>query len=59
MIFNCLNCGVSISTKKENCPHCKTSNIEALEHITGKSRKKSYLAWKDRVKGSILTLVAR
>lgn len=59
MIFNCLNCGVSISSRKENCPHCKISNLEAMEHLSGKSRKKDYLDWKERIKGSILTLVTR
>jgi adenine-specific DNA methylase len=59
MIFNCLNCGVSISSRKENCPHCRISNHEAREHLSGKSKKPDYLAWKQRVKGSILTLVTR
>jgi hypothetical protein len=59
MIFNCLNCGVSISSRTECCPHCKASIMETLEHLTGRSGKKEYLAWKDRVKGSILAMVAR
>lgn len=59
MIFNCLNCGISISTRNENCPHCKIGIMETLEHLTGKSKKKDYLAWKERVKGSILAMVAR
>jgi len=59
MIFNCLNCGVSISSRNEHCPHCKISNLEALDHLTGKSKKREYLAWKEKVKGSILTMVAR
>lgn len=33
--------------------------METLEHLTGRSGKKEYLAWKDRVKGSILAMVAR
>jgi hypothetical protein len=33
--------------------------METLEHLTGKSRKKDYLAWKEKVKGSILAMVAR
>lgn len=59
MIFNCLNCGVSISTHKENCPHCKISTMEALDHLNGKTQKKDYLLWKDKIKGSILTFVTR
>lgn len=59
MIFNCLNCGVSISSRHENCPHCRISNLEAMDHLSGKSKKNDYLAWKERIKGSILTLVTR
>ena len=59
MIYNCLNCGIAISTKIDNCPHCKISNLEAIEHLSGKTPKKDYFNWKDKLKGSILTLVAR
>ncbi|MCC6643710.1 hypothetical protein IT411_03085 [Candidatus Peregrinibacteria bacterium] len=59
MIYNCLNCGIAISTKKENCPHCKISNQEAISHLSGKTRKTEYFDWKEKLKGSILTLVTR
>lgn len=59
MIFNCLNCGVSISSRNDNCPHCRTSNLEAMDHLAGRTKKIEYLAWKARIKGSILTMVTR
>lgn len=59
MIFNCLNCGVSISSHTENCPHCKISTMEALEQLTGRSNRKEPVALKGRVKGTILSFVTR
>jgi hypothetical protein len=59
MIFNCLGCGISISTNKNNCPYCKTDNIEAIEMITGVRKKDEKEQWRDRVKGSILSYVLR
>jgi ABC-type ATPase with predicted acetyltransferase domain len=59
MIFNCLNCGISISTNKNNCPYCKTDNVEAIEMLMGTGKKEDKELWRERVKGSILSYVLR
>lgn len=37
MIFNCINCGVSISSKRLNCTYCRASNAEIVEVMEGRS----------------------
>ena len=37
MIFNCTNCGISISSKRVNCLYCRTSNAEIIEMMVGRS----------------------
>lgn len=59
MIFNCLGCGTSISTKREKCPYCKVNNIEAIEVLTGIASKPAQTEWKERIKGTILSYVLR
>lgn len=60
MIFNCLGCGISISTKKEKCLYCKHNNAEAIEVLTGVvSSSPEKTEWKERMKGTILSLVHR
>lgn len=59
MIFNCIGCGVSISSNRKNCPYCKIDNIEHIEVLTGIAPKTETTQWRDRVKGSILSYVLR
>ncbi len=59
MIFNCLGCGVSVSSHKYKCPYCKSDNAEAIEMLTGIRKKDDKLQWRDRVKGTILSYVLR
>lgn len=37
MIFNCTNCGISVSSKKVNCTYCRASNAEIIEMMEGRS----------------------
>lgn len=58
MIFNCLGCGVSVSTHKISCPYCKTDNTESIEMLTGvKLHPDEKNMWKERIKGTILSHV--
>lgn len=59
MIFNCLGCGVSISTNKNRCPYCKADNADCIEMLTGIRRKSEKAELKERMKGTILALVHR
>ena len=59
MIFNCLGCGISVSTNKVMCPYCKMDNVEAIEMLTGVVRKDDKAEWRERVKGTILSYVLR
>jgi ABC-type ATPase with predicted acetyltransferase domain len=59
MIFNCENCGISISTNRITCPFCKKNNSECIEMLTGTAPKNEKALWKERVKGSILSYVLR
>jgi hypothetical protein len=59
MIFNCLNCGISISSKRNACPYCKKDNIEAIEMLAGTRKKEDREQWRERIKGSILSYVLR
>lgn len=60
MIFNCLNCGISISTKCERCAYCRTDNSEIIGTLTGikKSPQTSEnITWREKFKGTILSYV--
>ncbi len=57
MIFNCENCGISISSKRIYCPHCKKNNSELIEIITGVTPKHEKTQWRERIKGTILSHV--
>lgn len=59
MIFNCLGCGVSVSTKREKCPYCKVNNVEAIEILTGVVSQPTKAEWRERIKGTILSYVHR
>jgi hypothetical protein len=59
MIFNCTNCGKSISSNHERCPFCRSHNLETLELITKQTHKYEPKIWKERIKGSIYSLVTR
>ena len=59
MIFNCLGCGISVSTNKVMCPYCKADNAEAIEMLTGVVKKDDKAQWRERVKGTILSYVLR
>ncbi len=59
MIFNCLNCGVSISSRQENCTHCRISNQESLQYLTGQVKHREVVAWKEKVRGTIFSFVTR
>lgn len=37
MIFNCTNCGISISSRRMNCTYCRASNAEIIEVMEGRS----------------------
>jgi hypothetical protein len=57
MIFNCLNCGISVSTNRYKCPYCKHDNAEAIEMLTGIVKKEDKSQWRERVRGTILSYV--
>jgi hypothetical protein len=57
MIFNCIGCGISISTKKNSCPYCKNNNAENIEMLTGVAPRQEKTQWRERVKGTILSYV--
>jgi hypothetical protein len=59
MIFNCLGCGISISTNRLRCPYCKKENAETIEILTGVVKKPETTEWRERVKGTILSYVHR
>lgn len=59
MIFNCLGCGISVSTQKNNCPYCKNDNSDAIEMLTGRPHKKEKNEWREKMKGTILSTVLR
>jgi heterodisulfide reductase subunit C len=59
MIFNCFHCGISVSSNRENCPHCKANNYESIQIIAGLSKKKEQKALKEKIKGSIMAFVLR
>lgn len=59
MIFNCPGCGIAISTNRNRCPYCKADNIECIEIITGVVRKNDKNEWRERMKGTIFSLVHR
>jgi len=59
MIFNCLNCGISISSNKNMCPYCKKDNAEAVEMLMGVRKKEDHDQWREKIKGSILSYVLR
>jgi hypothetical protein len=63
MIFNCTNCGISVSSKRENCPYCRISNVEVIEMILGRAhgdiRTKERLQLREKVKGTIFSYVLR
>jgi RNA polymerase subunit RPABC4/transcription elongation factor Spt4 len=59
MIFNCLNCGLSVSTQRSRCPYCKKDNSETIEMLTGIIRRPEKAEWRDKVKGTILSYVHR
>lgn len=57
MIFNCLGCGISISSHRFNCPYCKHDNSETIEMLTGVVKRDEKAQWRERVKGTILSYV--
>lgn len=63
MIFNCLGCGISISTKREKCLYCKCDNTDAIESLTGLHTNRistpQKAEWREKMKGTILSLVHR
>ncbi len=63
MIFNCTNCGISVSSKKVNCTYCRASNAEIIEMMEGRSHAsinpKEKLQLKERNKGTIFSFVLR
>ena len=61
MIFNCLNCGLSISTKRETCVYCKTKNSEIIQTFTRapKPLKSEKHQVKTKFPGTILSFVLR
>jgi uncharacterized OB-fold protein len=63
MIFNCTNCGISVSTKRANCTYCRASNIEIIEMMEGRAHAsinaKEKMQLKERNKGTIFSLVLR
>jgi len=63
MIFNCTNCGISISSKKVNCTYCRASNAEIIEMMEGRTRNpinlKEKLQLKEKAKGTIFSFVLR
>jgi len=59
MVFNCLGCGISVSTKQNNCPYCKNNNTESIEMLTGTIGKPEKAEWRERMKGTILSYVHR
>ncbi len=63
MIFNCINCGVSISSKRMNCTYCRASNAEIVEVMEGRQHasinNKEKLQLKERAKGTIFSFVLR
>lgn len=63
MIFNCTNCGISVSSKKVNCTYCRASNAEIIEMMEGRSHatinSKEKLQLKERNKGTIFSFVLR
>jgi hypothetical protein len=62
MIFNCLQCGTSISTKHEHCIYCKANNTEIIQVLTGKNKLtlgREKLDLREKLKGTILSYVLR
>lgn len=59
MIFNCLGCGISVSTHKAKCPYCKIDNTECIEMLTGVVSRPEKDDWREKMKGTILSLVHR
>lgn len=59
MIFNCENCGISISSKKTSCPYCKKNNNEYLEVLSESAPHRENAQWRERMKGTILSYVLR
>lgn len=63
MIFNCTNCGISVSSKKVNCTYCRASNAEIIEMMEGRQHvsinSKEKLQLKERTKGTIFSFVLR
>lgn len=59
MVFNCLGCGISVSTKQKQCPYCKINNTESIEMLTGTASKPEKIEWREKVKGTILSYVQR
>lgn len=57
MIFNCLGCGISVSTNKVSCPYCRCDNAETIEMLTGVVKRDDKAQWRERVKGTILSYV--
>ncbi len=63
MIFNCTNCGISISSKSPSCTYCRASNVEIIEVMEGRkhaainAKEKNQL--KERTKGTIFSFVLR
>jgi len=63
MIFNCTNCGISISSKKVNCTYCRSSNAEMIEMMEGRQHtsinSKEKMQLRERAKGTIFSFVLR
>ena len=62
MIFNCIHCGISISTKKMHCPYCKTDNAEIINMFTDRRQaglQKESAITHEKLKGTILSFVLR
>jgi len=59
MIFNCLNCGVSISSHQKTCPYCHKNNMPLIDMMKDEKKQTEENQWKLKTRGTILSFVHR
>ena len=59
MIFNCLNCGVSISSNQKTCPYCRQNNAQIIDMMKDDKIQTEENNWKLKTRGTILSFVHR
>lgn len=64
MLFNCLQCGTCISSKRDLCPYCNADLGEVRRHVEGHAHQYDspgveHITLKEKFKGTFLSLVIR